>query len=434
MKRIAVAGGGLAGLAAGALLARDGHQVTVYEGKTLGGMATSEDHGGFVWNWGGHALYRKGPGVPVLRELGLKPRGCVVRGAPFMEALHGGEIVPAPFSTRTALSPLLDAADRVDLVRAMSAIPRDARAARLRALDHVPLAAWLDEHVARSRTRELILALVRLSSFTHDPERQAASAAVRQLQLALYGVWYLHDGWQQLVDGLRAAALRAGVRIEEHTRVGAVEHDQHVRAVRLADGRRVAVDAAVVAVGGPRTAAKLLDGPAAGVVHDWAERARPVRAATYELNLRGAPPGDHVWVLGIDQPVYVNVHSHFSTGVAPEGGTLVQVLRYLGPGEPSPAYRPEIEQTLDLALPRWRDDRVEDRYLPGLVVMHDTPAAANGGLAGRPGPLVPGVAGLAVTGDWAGTRGILADAVLASAKRAASALSAGTEHVREAVG
>ena len=433
MKRIAVAGGGLAGLAAGALLARDGHQVTLYEGKTLGGMAASEDHGGFLWNWGGHALYRKGPGVPVLRELGLKPRGFVVRGAPFMEALHGGQILPAPFSARTALSPLLSHADRADMMRAMSAVPRDARGARLRALDDVPLSAWLDEHVSRERPRELILALVRLSSFTHDPRRQAASAAVRQLQLALYGVWYLHDGWQQLVDGLRAAALGAGVRIEEHTRVDAVEHDEHVRAVRLADGRRVPVEAAVVAVGGPRAAAKLLDGPAAGVVHGWAERAVPVRAATLELNLARPPRGPHVWVLGVDRPVYVNVHSHFSTGVAPDGKALVQVLRYLGPDEPSPACRAEIEQTLDLALPGWRDDRVEDRYLPGLVVMHDTPAAANGGFAGRPGPLVPGVAGLAVTGDWAGPRGILADAALASAKRAASALWAGTEHVREAV-
>lgn len=423
MKRIAVAGGGLAGLAAAALLARDGHAVTLYEGKTLGGMAASEDHGGFRWNWGGHALYRKGPGVPVLRELGLRPRGFVVRGAPFMEAMHGGEILPAPFSARTALSPLLDGADRLEVTRAMAAIPLDARGPRLRALDHVTVSAWLDRHVTRPRARELVLALVRLSSFTHDPDRQAASAAVRQLQLALYGVWYLHDGWQQLVDGLRAAAVAAGVRIREHARVEAVEHDDRVRAVRLADGERVTVDAAVVAVGGPRAAAKVLDGPAADVVDGWAGRALPVRAATYEVNLRGKPRGGHVWVLGVDQPVYVNVHSHFARGVAPEDGTLVQVLRYLGPAEPGAAYRAEIEAALDVALPGWRDDVIDERYLPGLVVMHDTPAAAGGGFAGRPGPLVPGVDGLAVTGDWTGGRGILADAALASAKLAATALS-----------
>ncbi|HWH32116.1 MAG TPA: FAD-dependent oxidoreductase, partial [Egibacteraceae bacterium] len=396
-----------------------------FEGRALGGMAASEDHGGYLWNWGGHALYRKGPAVPVLRELGVRPRGAVIRGAAFMEALHGGAIVPAPFSARTALSPLLDGADRVDMARAMAAVPRDARGARLRALDHVTLSAWLDQHVTRERARELILALVRLSSFTHDPHRQAASAAVRQLQLALHGVWYLHGGWQQLVDGLRQAAQAAGVDVREHCRVDAVEHDERVRAVRLADGARVAVDGAVVAAGGPRAAARLLDGPGAGVVGGWAGRAVPVRAATYELNLARVPSSPHVWVLGVDQPVYVNVHSHFAAGVAPQGRTLVQVLRYLGPREPSPAYRAEIDAALDLALPGWRDDVAGDRYLPGLTVMHDTPAAAAGGLAGRPGPLVPGVEGLAVVGDWCGRRGILADAALASAKLAATALSAG---------
>jgi phytoene dehydrogenase-like protein len=425
MKRIAVVGGGLAGLAAGALLARDGHRVTVFESKgELGGMAASEDHQGYRWNWGGHALYRRGAGVPILRELGIRPRGFVVKGAPFMEAWHGGEVVPAPFSPRTALSPLLDGADRLDMVRAMSAIPRDARGARLRDLDTVPFGTWLDEHVTRPRVRELVLALVRLSSFTHDPARQSASAAVRQLQTALYGVWYLHDGWQQLVDGLRTAALEAGAEITARARVETIEHDDRVRAVHLADGMRLAVDGVVLAAGGPRTAARLLDGPAREIADGWAGRAVPVRAATYELSLRGRHDDPHVWMLGIDRPVYVNVHSHFARGVAPEGGTLVQVLRYLGPEEPSAAHRADIEQALDAALPGWRSDLVEDRFLPSLAVMHDTPAAAGGGFAGRPGPAVPGVEGLAVAGDWVGPRGLLADAALASAKQAAALLAA----------
>jgi len=432
MKRIAVVGGGLAGLAAGALLARDGHRVTIFEGKAeLGGMAASEDHQGYRWNWGGHALYRRGPGVPVLRELGIRPRGYVVEGAPFMEAWHGGEILPAPFSARTALSPLLDGADRIDMMRAMAAVPRDARGARLRELDAVPFDAWLDAHVTRPRVRELVLALVRLSSFTHDPARQSASAAVRQLQTSLFGVWYLHDGWQQLVDGLRQAALDAGAEISARTRVEAIEHDERVRAVHLSDGMRLAVDGVVLAAGGPRAAAKLLDGPARAIVDGWGDRARPVRAATYELSLRGLRDGPHVWLLGVDRPVYVNVHSHFARGVAPEGCTLVQAVRYLGPDEPSAAHRGEIEEALDAALPGWRDDVVEERFLPGLVVMHDTPTAAGGGFSGRPGPLVPGVEGLAVAGDWVGRRGLLADAALASAKEVAGLLSAAA--VREAV-
>jgi hypothetical protein len=59
--------------------------------------------------------------------------------------------------------------------------------------------------------------------------------------------------------------------------------------------------------------------------------------------------------------------------------------------------------------------------------------ASGGGLAGRPGPQVPGVENLFVVGDWVGHEGMLLDAALASASRAdslmresASALAVGT--------
>ena len=40
-------------------------------------------------------------------------------------------------------------------------------------------------------------------------------------------------------------------------------------------------------------------------------------------------------------------------------------------------------------------------------------------LAGRPGPGIPGSAGLLVAGDWVGAEGMLSDASVASAKVAA---------------
>jgi hypothetical protein len=61
-----------------------------------------------------------------------------------------------------------------------------------------------------------------------------------------------------------------------------------------------------------------------------------------------------------------------------------------------------------------------------MVVTNALVTAAGGGLAGRPGPAVPRVRGLYVVGDWVGAEGQLADASLASARRAA-ALLAGAE-------
>jgi hypothetical protein len=45
--------------------------------------------------------------------------------------------------------------------------------------------------------------------------------------------------------------------------------------------------------------------------------------------------------------------------------------------------------------------------------------AAHGGLRGRPGPAVPGTDDLFVAGVWVGSRGMLVDASLASAREAA---------------
>jgi phytoene dehydrogenase-like protein len=49
------------------------------------------------------------------------------------------------------------------------------------------------------------------------------------------------------------------------------------------------------------------------------------------------------------------------------------------------------------------------------------PTPERGGLAGRPGPALPGVPGAYLAGDWVGPEGLLLDAALASAAAAARA-------------
>jgi phytoene dehydrogenase-like protein len=67
---VVVVGGGVAGLTAACLLAREGVGVTLLE-KTpiLGGAATLEADG-FLFNRGGHALYTGGAASRVFEELG----------------------------------------------------------------------------------------------------------------------------------------------------------------------------------------------------------------------------------------------------------------------------------------------------------------------------------------------------------------------------
>jgi hypothetical protein len=102
-------------------------------------------------------------------------------------------------------------------------------------------------------------------------------------------------------------------------------------------------------------------------------------------------------------------------------------MKYLptGGGARSDAARDEaeLEALLDLLQPGWRDVVVERRWLPAMIATNAIVTARDGGLAGRPPVRVPDAPDLFVVGDWVGSEGMLLDASLASAERAAGEIA-----------
>ena len=194
-----------------------------------------------------------------------------------------------------------------------------------------------------------------------------------------------------------------------------------VHGVRLADGEAIESEAVVIAVNDPRRAAGLLAGDAAARVGAAADGAVPVRMAHLDLALRPLPERRHPLVLGLDEPVFLTVQSSVAD-VAPAGGAVVHVARYLRPGEESGDHRASLERLLDAAQPDWRDHVVDARYVPRSTVSGDHARAATMGAVGRPTTDVAGVAGLAVAGDWVGPTGMLADAAILSGSAAATSV------------
>jgi phytoene dehydrogenase-like protein len=271
---------------------------------------------------------------------------------------------------------------------------------------------WLRSEIAHEDVRRLLAALFRLATYANSPD-QSAEVAVGNLQSALaHGVMYLDHGWQTLVDGLRAAAIESGARIETGTRVDAVLHDDRVGACASPAARavRCGVVAARPTNGGCSVARALAT---------WAASAMPVRAACLDVGLSHLPVTGATFGLGVDEPLYASVHTAVAK-LHPSGGALFQVAKYIAHGADDDARADErqLEGVLDLLQPGWRDAVVARRFLPQLVVSHALVTAAGGGLAGRPGPAVP-VAGLFVAGDWVGREGLLFDASAASAAEAA---------------
>src|SRR5262249_14651718 len=348
---VVVVGGGLSGLAAAAFLARSGCAVTLLERTGApGGRAVSRRSAGFHLNLGPHALYRGGAGTRVLAELDVAHRGgtpkasggyALDRGT--THALPGGCV-----SLRT--TGLFGLPAKLEAGRWLAGIARlDAEAAH-----RTSVRDWVNARVRHPDLRRFVHALVRLTSYANAPDTMSAGIALRQLQLALASnVSYLDGGWQMLVDGVRARAEEAGSRLRTSAAVGAVGREVAGGAagVRGRGGEPVGGGAFVLARDAAAAAEVWPDGPA----RRHAASAVPVLAACLDVALSRLPRPRATFALGIDEPLYCSVHSAVAR-LAPEGGALIQVARYLGDDSPDPKrIEAQLEGLRDRLHPGWRD-------------------------------------------------------------------------------
>ncbi len=416
--RVIVIGGGMAGLAAATLIARRGYSVNLFEqAAELGGRARTREQNGFYFNIGPHALYRQGAGMGILAELGITPRGAQPRVSKGF-AVRGGVKYLLPTSTGTLFkTDLLKVASKLEIARLLATIAKLDGSEWMSA----SVTQWLTQRFKHQSSRELLAALIRLSTYVNAPERLSAGAAIEQLKKAVAaGVLYLDGGWQTLVDQARDAARSAGVTIETGAKIASVERDARgaVRAVQTAGGARLEASSVIIA-SSPQASAELIGEDCAAA--RWAEKAIPLKAACLDLALDRLPVPEATFALGIDRPLYFSVHSA-TARLAPTGGALVHLAKYLPTDhiESPEEDERELEGLMDLVQPGWRKTVAHRRFLPDMTVMNWLPAAQEGGTDGRPGPKVPDAPGLFVAGDWAGGEGFLVDAALASAKEAAT--------------
>lgn len=416
---VVVVGGGIAGLAAATFIARSGKRVRLFEqSRALGGRAQTKEQGGFYLNIGPHALYRGGRGIEVLRELGIEPRGSVPSVSGAFAVRNGAKHTFPAGALSLLMTSLFGLSAKLEAGRLLASVAKiDGNR-----LMNVTVREWLDQNVSHSEVKDLILAAFRVATYTNAPDLMSAGAALEQLKKAQdKSVLYLDNGWQTLVDALRDAATHSGVKVEAGVRVEAVTRDTtgSVSGVLLAKGIEVKASTVVVA-SSPSILAELVEGFEQTSLARWSTEAIPVRAACLDLALSKLPAPRATFALGIDRPHYLSVHSA-AARLAPDGSAMIHAAKYLPPdhNDSSESVEQELEGLLDLVQPGWRDVVVYRRFLPDMIVMNALPLASLGGTQGRPGPQVVDVPGLFVAGDWIGEEGLLVDASLASARRAA---------------
>lgn len=406
---VAVIGGGIAGLTAAIYAAKAGKQTVLIEKQDrLGGRAMSNKKKGAYFNLGGHALYY-GDAHATFRDLGLSLHG----NKPSIDAygIWKGKLSTMPMGVKSLFrTPLLSWKGKMELAAWLVKLGK----LDTHLYDRISLREWIEENVQDPMVRNLFYSLMRTSSYVVAPDLQTAGPVLKQLNNSIQGVLYLDRGWGAMVDELREKASEVGVNFLTKSNVTSIDHHNGiVQQVLCKDGTKLKAKNVVITTP-PAAAHQLVPQAEATALHTWKEQAIEITAACLDVALRRLPKPKQQFVYGIDQTVFLSNQSR-AAYLSEDGSQVVSLIKYQGKETDSEQDLQDLEQTLDLVQPGWRDEVVVKQYLPKITVCHDfmhTKRLEN------PGPAVPEIKGLYVAGDWAAHGELLVDAATASAKRA----------------
>ncbi|MDO7907742.1 FAD-dependent oxidoreductase [Paenibacillus sp. JX-17] len=424
---VVIIGAGIAGLTASIHLPQTGRSVLVVDkGAQPGGRGMTNQLAGAQVNLGAHALSKSA--LPLLHEVGVTPVGTEPKPPGKLIVKDAdGEFIPISL-TQLLLGPFLKWKEKTQLLRFYSRL----RKADTPALSSITLQAYLESRISSLRVRHIVLALVRLSTYCDAPELLSAGAAIEQLRQG--GVIYVDRGWQSIVNQLIERAQRLGTSFLNHSQVLEVSGSTPNMTVTLKNGTQLAARN-VISTAGPSEMLAFLNPALSTAEAAIYQNLIPVRAACLDLVVSGMPQQDTKFVLGIEAPWYYSNHSQAALLTDGRAHEVIHVMKYLPASGRSDAKedKRELENFLDIIQPGWRRYVIQERFLPRMLVSHGTVTAVNGGLAGRPGPAVKGRPGLFIAGDWVGSKGMLLNASLASAKEAAQCIVSGIDQDKEGI-
>lgn len=406
-----IVGGGLAGLTAAARLSKLGRKALILEaGAELGGRGrTQEQEGGYLFNLGGHALYRTSSGARILNELGVRYTGaCPATKGNFVAVDGGLAALPSgPLSIFTSRL-FRNVREKTDALKGFVTI----MATSPKSLRGQSVSEWLGTMLSQQRPRDFFAALIRLVSYVKDTDTLCAEAALEQLKFALTGnVLYLDDGWGSLVRSLEEIIESQGGVIRCNEAVTSLHKAEFFEVKTRQRSFRART---VILACPPEKAHALIKG---FQEPSWSVP-KAVIASCLDLALTHVPDPKKSFVLGVDEPSYLSVHTKYAK-LAPGDGAVLHCMYYGGPEGKDPGeIRKRLEALLDKAQAGWREALVHQRFLPRLRVAGGLPEAAGGGFRGRP-KIHERTKGLFLCGDWVGDEGQLADASFASGEKAA---------------
>ena len=373
---VIVIGGGVTGLATGALLAKAGRKVAVLEkGNQPGGRAYCYEDKGFTLNYGPHATYlpQTGQLADVLKRLG-RPQidhGYVnPRSVEFELTGRRGALGPMPQDVLT--TSLFPFGSRLRLLPLLTAI----RFARPDRVGDQTWQAWLEARTGDPALRRFALALATVNTYTRPSGELSAAFMLRHFRRTLFArasVGYMSKGWSTMYATFAEVVAGHGGEVITGTRIERLEmNGRRVSAAVTADARYEA-EAFVVTVP-PQEAPELAEAgsPLRQELERW-QGLEDVRALCVDLGFSRGLRTDLTLIFDAERDLYFSLHSEVTPDLAPEGGQLLQAMAYLSPEEASDDAANEeryhaLQDGLDRHFPGWREAAIVQRTMRNVRV------------------------------------------------------------------
>jgi hypothetical protein len=364
--RIAIVGGGIAGLSAAIACAEGGASVLLLEAhRELGGRARSSE-GPYKANFGPHVVYKDGPFWQWMAERSLLPpyAGLPLAG---VKLRCGGEVRRTP---------------------PLSVIPSVLRLRGRKAPVELDFYTWAANHTDE-RTAAMLSAGAGVYTFYHDPGALSAafiwSRTVRALLSPPPVARYVIGGWSSLVGSLERRARELGVSIQTGSGVEELPEPPVILATELSQARSLLGDDSLSWMSG--------------------------HTVCLDVGLRHRR-GDPFVVSDMDEAGWIERFSAPDKSLAPAGEELVQAHMPIRPAESIEHAAARLEQLMDASFPQWRERETWRRrqVMDGRTGALDPP-----GSSWRDRPAVDRGDGVFLAGDMVAAPGLLGEVSWASA-------------------
>ena len=427
---VVIIGGGVTGLAAGALLAKSGKRVAVLEkGNQPGGRAYTFEDKGFTLNYGPHAVYRPHTGVlgEILRRLGVRDFAYGYPQPLRSYWADGDRFAAVGAKPHEAVrTPLFPLATRLRLMQLMAAI----FFALPERLGEQTYGDWIDAHIHDERLRRFARALGTVNTYTRPSRSLSAAFLMGHLKRNLFAkdyVGYMSGGWRTMYDAFIEAIESAGGSVVTGAQVERLEvRDGRIAAAETRDERYEA-DTFICTLP-PQDAPEIAD-PASPLSAELRGHAgiEDVRALCMDLGFSRRLRTDLSYIFDVERDLYFSLHSEVTPDLGPRGSQLLHAMAYLSPDEASSdrllaERRAALEAGLDRWFAGWRAAVVVERTLPNVRVaaLRQTPEQRRKRLPLRS----RSAATLYFAGDARDLEGNLTEICLLSAVEAADAVAA----------